>query len=239
MHLFWILLALLGSGTHPRQNSMSCSEAGQPGVFSKYSTELCFQDIETQQRHLEIASPDGTARYVVNGDEGQFYVRGKAIGSRYLVGNDEDLIWSPDSHAVITTICFSAEGMCSSDVSYIDGRAKPLTPAVTRTIRHSFVSRHPARSHLACGSAGDIVVAGLGWLDNDRPLFTAQIASSPRCGDDWGYFDVYVLSFPQGKILHVYPMPEALKRFTRFLGPGLRRDVPKLRQKPIADLDAN
>lgn len=59
-------------------------------------------------------------------------------------------------------------------------------------------------------------------------LLVAEIPTTPQCGNDWGYFDVYVISIPEGKIVHVYPMAEALTRFKSFLGQGLRRDVPKL-----------
>lgn len=235
MHLLWLLLALSTFTGPLPQASNACPVGGQPGVFSKYSVELCFQDPDT--RHLDIPSPNGSARYVVNGDHGQFYVRGKAVGKQLLVGNDEEWIWSPDSQAIISTMCFSAEGVCSAGVGYIDGRASPVVPDVMQPIRRSFVSRHPRRAKLACGDAVD--VGGLGWLDNSQALFLSQIASSPHCGDDWGYFDVYIMSFPGGKILRVYPMAEALKRFRRFLGPGLRRNVPKLRQKPDPTWDTN
>lgn len=239
MHLLWFLVLMSGFQTPVPRASNGCPASGQPGVYSRYGIVLCFQDFGAGQRHLDIPSPDGSARYVVNGDTGQFYVAGKSVGGSEGVANDEELIWSPDSRAVITTICFSAEGMCSAGMGYIDGRASPVVPDVTQPIRRSFVSRHPERAKLACGYIDDIDVGGLGWLDSKKALFTAQIASSPHCGDDWGYLDVYVISFPEGKILGVYAMHEALKRFKRFLGPGLRRDVPTLRQKPVGPWDTD
>lgn len=236
MHLLWFLLLLSGFQAPVPHASNDCPVGGQPGVYSKYSVELCFQNFDKGERHLDILSPDGSARLVVDGDKGQFYMGRRAVGEHLLVGNDEEWIWSPDSRAVMTTMCFSAEGMCSAGVGYINNLDSEV-PDVTPMIRRSFVARHPTRAKLACGDIDDIVVAGLGWQDSDKALFTAQIASSPQCGDDWGYFDVYVISFPEGKILSVYAMHEALKRFKRFLGPGLRRDVPKLRQKSAGPWD--
>lgn len=242
MHLLSFLLLLFGFQASVPRVSNGCPASGQPGVDSRYGIVLCFQDFDAGKRRLDIPSPDGSARYIINGDKGQFYVRGRAVGEQFLVGNDEELIWSPDSRAVITTLIFGAAGPTTAGVDYVDQKvpADLDNPALTPLIQRNFVTRHAQRARLACGEADDINVGGLGWTnDSRRALLVGEIGPTQRCGDDWGYFDVYVVSFPQGKVLQAYPMAEALKRFKRFLGPGLRRDVPKLRQKPVGPWDTN
>ena len=224
MYFVWLLLALSGFQGSLPQGTAGCPKDGQPGVYSRYSIYLCFQNFDTGQRHLDILSPNGIVRYVIDGHEGRFYVQTQAVGERFLVGNDEEFIWSPDSRAGIITMSFGASGPTKSEIDYVYQKPNVNAPAVTRIIQKSFAVRHPK---LECSDSAN--VAGLGWTDDSKnALFVAEIPPTPDCGDAWGYFDVYVVSIPGRKIVHVYPMAEALTRFKRFLGPGLRRDVPKL-----------
>lgn len=225
MSLLSILLALTSLGWPAQSAAMNCPVGGSAGDYSKNAIELCFQDFAAGQRHLNIPSPDGSARFVVDGDMGQFYARGRAVGPPWDIANVEELIWSPDSRAVIATVSFGAAGPTSADFGYIDDQKSNLPePAVTPMIQRSFAARHP---RLECGD--NINVGGLGWVDDAKEaLFVAEIPAIPDCGHDWGYFDVYVISFPEGKIVRIYPMAEALTRFKRLLGQGLRLDVPHL-----------
>ena len=101
---------------------------------------------------------------------------------------------------------------------------KTKTRGTRQEIRRGFALRHPK---LEC--ADNANVAGLGWMhDSTTALFVAQIPPIPDCGRTWGYFDVYAVSVRTGRIVGVYPMAEALMRFKRLLGPGVRRDVPEL-----------
>jgi hypothetical protein len=204
---------------------VACPVAGQPGIYSKLSTFLCFQDFETGQRHLGIASPDGLVQYVIDGEDGRFYVRGRPTGQQLMVGNDGEIIWSPDSKAIIRTNSFGAAGPTIADVEYIETKRADRSLDITGEIRQSFATRYRG---VEC--AHNVNVAGLGWeRGSTEALFVAQIAPIPDCGTDWGYFDVYVVAVPQAKILRIYPMAVAIRRFGNLLGSGLRRQVPRLR----------
>lgn len=220
----WIFLALSILGRPAASpNAVACPVGGQPGVYSKLSTYLCFQDLQTGRRHLDVASPNEQVHYVINGDHGRFYLRGRAIGKRFSVGRDEEIIWSPDSKAIITTLSFGSAGPTSAGVAYVNEERLGSLPDVTQEIRRGFALRHPK---LEC--ADNANVAGLGWMhDSTTALFVAQIPPIPDCGRTWGYFDVYAVSVRTGRIVGVYPMAEALMRFKRLLGPGVRRDVPE------------
>jgi len=144
MYLLWILLALTSSHNLPLPlGPADCPKNGQAGQYSKYSIQLCFQNPDTGRRLLDILSPNRSVRFSVNGTEGQFYVRGQAVGGHFTVPVDEEIIWSPDSRAVITTISFGASGPTSAGVGYVDQKARPDIPAVTPMIQRSFAARHP------------------------------------------------------------------------------------------------
>jgi hypothetical protein len=98
------------------------------------------------------------------------------------------------------------------------------TPNIAKSIEKRFESSH---GRLECADNSNVV--GLGWSDDSRTaFFMAQVPQITDCGRTWGYFDVYAISVPTGRIVGVYPMAEALMRFKRLLGPGVRRDVPEL-----------
>lgn len=235
MYLLWLLLALSGFHGPLPQASAGCPKGGQPGQYSKYSIELCFQNVDTGQRSLQIFSPDRSVTLIVKGDEAELQIAGRNVGS-FPASSDQEVLWSADSRALVVTSSFGASGPTAAYVKAVPGKGLPDVPDPTSLIRTNFAHRHYG---VECSEA--VNVGGLGWMNGSRNvLLVAQIPTTPECGDGWGYFDVYVISVPQGKIVHVYPMAEALTRFKKFFGPGLRRDVPKLRQKPVApwDMDA-
>lgn len=201
----------------------ACPKGGRPGEYSNEALLLCFQDIDTGQRILKIPSPDMDVNLFVHGDKATVQVAGRTVGN-FPASIDQEVLWSPDSRALIVTSTFGASGPAAAYVYAVPGRGLPEVPDPTTEIRKAFADRH---RRVECSDS--VNVAGLGWADGSREaLLIAQIPTTPHCGDSWGYFDVYALSVPEAKIIHLYPMAQALKRFRRLLGPRLRRDVPPL-----------
>ena len=223
MYLLWFLVGLIGF-FHPLTAVAGCPKSGQPGVYSKQSIRLCFQNFDNGQRFLEILSPDQSVTLVIKGDEAELSIAGHSVGS-FPASRDQEVLWSPDSRALIVTSSFGASGPTAAYVKPVPGKGLPEMPDPTAAIRRNFAYQHHG---VECSEL--VNVGGLGWIDGSRnALFVAQIPSTPECGNDWGYFDVYVISNPKGKIVRVYRMAVALMHFKSFLGPSLRRDVPKLK----------
>ena len=193
--------------------------------YSNVAVDLCFQDGKTGERHLRIVSPGGAIVLVVDGDHGQLYAHGKSLGAKFTIMPDEQWIWSPDSRAVITTISLGAEGPVSSGISFVSDT--PKVPDIMDEIRKDFATRHP---NDRCRN--DINVGGLTWLEGSgRAVLVAEVPSSGLCMENGGYFDAYVVSVPEGRIVAWYPMKEVVKRWHSILGPLLRVDIDALRNK--------
>jgi len=86
-------------------NPPECPTSGHPGFrISKISTNLCFQDLTKKYRHLYVPSPDSSVVLIVDGYEGRFVKHGKTLGQPFKVAEDEDIIWSSDSTAIMVTV---------------------------------------------------------------------------------------------------------------------------------------
>ncbi len=219
MHMFRLLLNLLTVGA----KATNCPVGGQPGIDSTKGVQLCFQDPDTDKRHLRLVSPNPEISYVVDGYHGQFYVRGRPVGEQFLVGGAEEFIRSPDGRAAIITSWFGGAGPGYAEIDYANEHSRQ-TPNIAKPIKKRFESSH---RRLECADNPNVV--GLGWSADSRTAFLmAQTPEITDCGRTWGYFDVYAVSIPAGKTLAAYPMAEALVRFRQLLGPGVRRDVPRL-----------
>lgn len=195
----------------------NCPETGRkPGQFSQLSVEACFH-ANTDRRHLQITSPGGSIILVVTNDTGQLYKDGQRLGAASPVG-DEELLWSPDSRAIISTLYLGNAGPIAAGVSFVGGH--PAVPAITKIVQKEFANRH---RDLQCSEAPN--VAGLRWLrDSREAVFVAEIQPL-HCYPAGGYFEAYVVPIPEGKVLAIYPMGRAIKRFRNALGPRLLDDI--------------
>lgn len=219
MYLLWFVLALLSKTLSPSV----CHATGSPGLYSSYSIRLCYQNVDNGTRHLRIFSPNRLVILIVNGDEAELRVAGRAVGT-FPVSSDQEVLWSPDSRALIITSSFGASGPTSAYIKNVPTTGLAAASDPTVAIRKDFARRHHG---VECSESAN--VAGLGWSHgSSKALLLAQIPPTPECGNNWGYFDVYMLSVPEGKILRVYSMTVAVSRFRNLLGPGLRREVPRL-----------
>jgi hypothetical protein len=196
-----------------------CPKSGTPGDYSQQSVELCYQDWKTKQRHLAIPSPDGSVMLAVEGDTAQLQVKGVPVGEPFLVLADEEWIWSPDSRALVATSIFGSSGPSAAGVIIVAGNQPHLD--VAKDVERDFAARH---SSLPCAEYPN--TAGLTWVEDSRKLvLVAEVPVSPRCEKADGYFEAYVVSVPEGKILRRYSMKETITRFRKVLGPSLLSDI--------------
>lgn len=198
-----------------------CSLAGQkPGEYSQISTQLCFQDWGGNQRHLRIASPDGSVALVVEGEVGKLEENGRPIGESFPVSRDEEWIWSPDSRAVIVTTILGNSGPTGADITFVRSGPK-VSNDLDKAIKQDFAVHHP---RLLCSN--DPNVAGLGWLGNDstKALLVAEI-QPVHCEPSDGYFEAYIVSVRDRRILRRFSMRETIHRFRKLLGPTLLNDI--------------
>jgi hypothetical protein len=226
--LGWLLLALGNLLIASQSLDNGCPMQGRAGGFSRLSVDLCFQDFENERRQLEIPSPDQSLRLVVNGMDGQVYAQDRKVGPSIGIVNDEEVIWSPDSRAILFTLSFGAAGPVSAAFSGVRGAsAADNETSVTQTIRADFASHH---SKNRCHAEAN--VGGLAWLDGSRKaVFVAEVPPSPQCEKDGGYFEGYVVSFPDGSILERYSMKETIRRWRGVLGSRLEDDIALLKDR--------
>jgi hypothetical protein len=218
----WKSLLLLTLSCLPRivvAGPGGCPEVGQkPGQYSQLSVDLCYQDSSKRLRQLKIASPDRSIMLTVDGESGKFYQNGQALGVPFAVPFEEEWIWSPDSRAVIVTTFLGNASPEIAGVSFVDG-VPIVRDDLMVSIQKDFAARHPG---LPCSSEPN--VAGLIWIGTTKAVLVAEIQPL-HCENADGYFEGYVASIPDSKILQTYSMEETIKLFRKVLGPRLLGDI--------------
>lgn len=229
VEIVFLALTFLGLPERHAGGRDSCPiSSHRPGSYSKLSIDLCFQDVDAERRHLEIPSPDGSTILVVESQDAWIVKKDRRIPAAFLVGrSQEEIIWSPDSKALIATLILGASGPAAADFVFVDKSPFPTRPPLTQVIRKDFASGH---SGDACWESAN--VGGLGWLEGGREaLFVAEVPPSSGYEDRGGYFDGYVVSVPDGRIVKRYPMRAVIKKWRNLLGPGLKDDIEILRDR--------
>jgi hypothetical protein len=212
--IFGILLPIYSHGWQV------CPKDGTRGQFSNAARDLCFQNIDQGKRHLEIPSPDHSLLLVVDGENAKVKANGRPIRS-FTVARDEEVIWSPDSKALIFTASLGAAGPVSADFDSIHQPRVSVGPNLAEEIRKDFSSRHLGDT---CYTQAN--VAGLSWFhDSKAAVFVAEVPPSPQCEKSGGYFDAYVISFPYGRIVKRYSMKEAIAHWRKAFGKRLVDDI--------------
>ena len=193
-------------------NPPECPTSGHPGFrISKVSTNLCFQDLNKKYRHLYVPSPDSSVVLIVDGYEGRFVKNGKTLGQPFKVAEDEDIIWSPDSTAIMVTVNLERD-LFSTTLAYTDPN-RPQPPNITALVQKDSALRHP------CVTASEsVAVFGLSWQKGSRQA--VLVAALPEsCSGDSDGFDAYIIAIPEGAILGRYPQSVAQKKFHKVMLP--------------------
>jgi len=213
-----LALALYSATMAAKQND--CPFGGhRPGEYSQLSVDLCFQDPPNGRRKLRIESPDHSVVLEVNGDKGQFYKKGHPVADTFHIEPDVETVWSSDFKAFIITTVLGSEEPAIGGISFIDNRPDVPDDLMIR-IQKDFATRHP---NMPC--ANEPNVAGLAWRRGSREAVLVAEVQTIRCAPADGYFEAYVVSIPEGKIIERYSMKETIRQFKSVLGPGLLDDI--------------
>jgi hypothetical protein len=214
----WLLQLSSAFPVVARSQQQGCPKVGQRhGAYSNLSVTLCFQDADKGARHLEIASPNGAIQLVVDGNEGKFTQNGESIGGPFLIANDSEIIWSPDSRAILLTFRLGGLGPVKTGVLYVHPEASPNASDITKLIQKEFFSRHPDGF---CSK--DVNVGALSWDNSSqKAVLIAEVPSSSSCGDMLGYFEAYEVAIPEGRVLARYSQKDTVKRWRKILAPDI------------------
>lgn len=230
--LLFTLLAAMLLLSHRSLWAQSCPKAGDKGTYwSKQAVEVCW-DKATDQLHLEAPSPAGKKLLYVNGPAhtASFYLKSDHEGAPqelYAAFAGAEVLWSPDSKAVAITTCFGGNGPCSVDTIQVDDNEAQLDDS----------RRSPfeiVQDAFAIGHEGDVChteanVGALTWQDgSDKIVLIAEVPTA-HC-DGGGYFEAFVVSFSERKVISRFNMQETLHRWHSILGSGLRNDIALVRE---------
>jgi hypothetical protein len=143
----------------------------------------------------------------------------------FAAGEDEEVIWSPDSKGLLITFCLGAMGPCEAETS-LDTYAgsRPLTEIVQTAFS-------AGRTNDPCYTEAN--VAGLSWEEGSKEVvLIAEVSPSPECPRDGGYFEGFVMSVPEGRITAHYTMVETVKRWRKILSRHLLEDRALVKENP-------
>lgn len=217
-------MAMLLLGTFSRAER--CPKSGErPGYWSKFAVAVCGHGT-TNQMHLQMRSPDGTKLLFAKGEgfEGTFYLKSGDQGTpQELFGAREgdEVLWSPDSKAVALTTCFGANGPCRADTTLDDDTFSPF-----EIVQKTFTAGHEDDE---CYTGAN--VGALTWEDgSDKIVLIAQVPNLNCDGHNPGYFEAFVVSFSERKVISRYNMQETTHRWHGVFGKGMRDDIAYVRE---------
>ncbi len=208
-----LVFMFISASTAGAATLTDCPTSGRPGFrLSKISTNLCFQDLKNKHRHLYIPSPDGSVVLIVDGYEGKFVKNGKTLGHPFRVSEGEDIIWSPDSTAIMVTKNLD-EDLFSTHLAYTDPK-RPEPPDITTLVQKDFALRHPCVT-----SSENVATLGLIWQKGSRQIVLVALLPESCSGDTTDGFEAYVIAIPEGTILGRYSKSAAQKKWHKAMLP--------------------
>ncbi len=210
-----LLLVLLAcSPTFARPPQHGCPKGGtHGGIYSKLGVALCFQNVERDQRHLEILSPNASVSLIIDGYQGKFVQNGGQIGNTFEVASDSQVIWSPDSRAVLLTFSLGGLGPVKTGILYVHPDAVAGTPDLTSLVQKNFAAHHSSEP-----CAKDVNVGALSWsADSQHVILIAAVPSSSSCGASMGNFEAYDVSPQNGQVLAWYSEKDAIRKWRKIL----------------------
>lgn len=221
------LLAAMHLAFTCSSGAQSCPKAGEKhGYWSKQAIVVC-ENLATSQMHLEMSSPDSKKLLFVTGKD--------LVGTFFLKSGDEtnreslfpayvgaEALWSPDSKGVAVTTCYGGGGPCTVQTTLDDDRESP-----TAIVSDLFSEGH---KNDMCYTNANVGV--LTWEKSSESIvLIVEIPPSPQCdGHNGGYFEAFVVSFSERKVVSRFNMQETVRRWHSILGAGLLNDIELVRE---------
>jgi hypothetical protein len=204
-----------------------CPNDGEkPGYWSKSAVVIC-EDSTTKQMHLKVPSPDGKKLLFVNGREfeGTFLLnsdRERTPQELFPARAGAEALWSPDSKAIAVTTCFGAAGPCVMRTTLDLAQGAP-----GELVKTAFAAGH---EHDICYTNAN--VGALTWEDgSDKIVIIAEVPPSGGCNEqNAGYFEAFVVSLTERKVISRFNMQETIRLWRSILGTGLQSDIKLVRE---------
>ena len=198
----------------------------KPGSWSKLSSAVCY-DQSNDQLHLKVLSPDKQKSVLVEGrhaDHQSLFISSNGVNIEKLQPAflGIEVLWSPDSRGLALTICSGSSGPCGTRTT-LDGGRESLSDIVTAAF---------SAGHKADPCYTEANVGALTWEQgSEKIVLIAEVPPSPQCnGHHDGYFEAFVVSVRDGKILSRVSMQETVHRWHSILGSRLRSDIKLVRE---------
>jgi hypothetical protein len=184
-------------------------------------------DTVTGKLHLEMQSPDKKKTLFAQGQDpdGKLLLKSGDESNPeevFEVRPGEEVLWSLDSKELAVTTCFGASGPCVVSTSTDDNRETPA-----EIVKKAFAAGHEGDACYTEANTG-----ALAWEDgSEKIVMIAEVPPSPQCdGHGDGYFEAFVVSLSERKVIFRFNMQETIHRWHSILGRGLRNDIALVRE---------
>jgi len=214
---FRMIVIVVGLLTTPcALTCQRCPDRGwTAGRWSKLAVMPC--DIGTLSPTFALEAPNKRVALIIRQDKIFFRDDTGNISSREMLAYrpGDELLWAPDSKAVILSYCLGAAGPCKSVVSSTGGRDEP---SVTEIVQERFASGHRDDSCFAGANVG-----ALKWAhDSTEAVFVAQVELSPECATHHqGYFETFTVSLGESRIVAQSGMRASINKWKSIMGSSL------------------
>ncbi len=227
MRAYFVVLALGFLLFASSIRAQHCPVTGvKADYWSRLSLVVC-EDESAGQMHLEAVSPDKQKSILVKGQhlDGKFFLKSNKDAKLEelqpaLVG--AEVLWSLDSKGLAITTCFGGSGPCVVWTSLDDKRQTP-----TEIAKAAFSTDHKTD---ACYTNAN--VGALTWEQgSENIVLVVEVPPSPQCvGHNEGYFEAFLISLSERKVVSQFNMQETVRRWNKILGTGLRNDIELVRE---------
>lgn len=200
----------------PSVNAQVCPRTGwESGEWSRLAVQPCRENLD--QNPLRVPLRGGKRSLLFDGSS-VYIIEGRTSRKLATYHPGDELLGSPDSNHFLISYCFGATGPCgteSLDEEYGG-------PSITDQVREEFSAGHKGDACYAEANVGPLT-----WEQgSERVVVVAEVPPALECdGHNDGYFEAFVVSLPDGKIVSRFNMQETIRRWRSILGPGLRDDI--------------
>jgi len=210
----------------PCLHAQPCPRSGwKAGYWSKLAAQSCRE--ASAKNPIRVLSPDRRQTLLIDGND-VFLSRanGGAPQKLFAYYPGDEFLWSPDSMTILNTYCLGAAGPCRT-ASTSDMENEPDINEITKA---AFLAAHQNHKEHDCYTWANI--GALTWEpDSDNIVMIAEIPPSPQCvNHDEGYFESFIVSLSQKKVVKQYGMQETIHLWRKILGTGLRSDIQLVRE---------
>jgi hypothetical protein len=206
-----------------------CPPGGGPGRWNNTATDLItssdFRCEDEQMRDLRVYSPDHRSSVHIVGDQwsvrvGKLTLSLKANES--YVGYPAELGWAPDNKTFYITQIEGGLRTYRTEIYRVQESGIERLPGVAQNVHSDFDAKYGCVENVdGRPNRWPSNIAGFKWIDGSGQL--VLIAAVPSAGicERSSYFEGYLVSIPDGKILARYTPKELKRRWGRSFGEAL------------------